>query len=103
MGQRRRFTPEYRRDVAGQVIDTGSTIASVARDLGLGEQLVGRWVKLERQRRAAEAKGEPTPADLAAENAALRRRIRQLEMENEFLGKASAFFASRHPHLNASS
>lgn len=32
MGTRRRFTPEYRRDVASLVLDTGSTIASVARD-----------------------------------------------------------------------
>ena len=32
MGTRRRFTPEYRRDVAGLVLDTGSTIASVARN-----------------------------------------------------------------------
>ena len=44
MGSRRRFTPEYRRDVASLVLDTGSTIASVARDLGLGESVVGRWV-----------------------------------------------------------
>ena len=48
MGTRRRFTPEYRRDVACLVLDTGSSIASVARDLGLGESVVGRWVKLER-------------------------------------------------------
>ena len=32
MGTRRRLTPEYRRDVASLVLDTGSTIASVARD-----------------------------------------------------------------------
>ena len=32
MGTRRRFTPEYRRDVAALVVDTVSTIASVARD-----------------------------------------------------------------------
>ena len=32
MGSRRRFTPEYRRDVASLVLDTGSTIAAVARD-----------------------------------------------------------------------
>ncbi len=53
MGTRRRFTPEYRRDVASLVLDTGSSIASVARDLGLGESVVGRWVKLERERRQA--------------------------------------------------
>ena len=32
MGTRRRFTLEYRRDVAGLVLDTGTMIASVARD-----------------------------------------------------------------------
>ena len=35
MGSRRRFTPEYRRDVASLALDTGSTVASAARDLGL--------------------------------------------------------------------
>ncbi len=32
VGARRRLMPEYRRDVAGLVLDTGSSIASVARD-----------------------------------------------------------------------
>ena len=93
MGTRRRFTPEYRRDVVALVLDTGSTIASVARDLGLGESVVGRWVKLERERRQGVSAGGPDPREMEAEITALRRRVRQLEKENEFLGKASAFFA----------
>lgn len=32
MGARRRLTPEYRRDVACLVLDSGSLIVSVARD-----------------------------------------------------------------------
>jgi len=32
MGTRRRFTPEYRRDVASLVLDTGSSVTSVVRD-----------------------------------------------------------------------
>ena len=100
MGTRRRFTPEYRRDVATLVLDTGSTIASVARDLGLGESVVGRWVKLERERRQAAAQGRPDPRELEAENTAPSRRVRELEKEREFLGKASAFFASRHQNTS---
>ena len=69
----------------------GPRIASVARDLGLGESVVGRWVKLERERRQAVREGRPDPRELEAEITALRRRVRELEKENEFLGKASAF------------
>ena len=76
-------------------------IASVARDLGLGESVVGRWVTLERERRQAVREGRPDPRELEAENTALRRRVRELEKENEFLGKASAFFASRHQNTSA--
>ena len=101
MGTRRRFTPEYRRDVASLVLDTGSSIASVARDVGLGESVVGRWVKLERERRDAAREGRPDPRELEAEITALRRRVRELEKEREFLGKASAFFASRHQNTSA--
>ena len=36
MGTRRRFMPEYRRDVACLVLDTGSAIVSVARGFGAG-------------------------------------------------------------------
>ena len=87
MGTRRRFTPEYRRDVASLVLDTGSSIASVARDLGLGESVVGRWVKLERERRQAAEQGRPDPHEMEAEITALRRRVRELEKENAFWEK----------------
>ena len=87
MGTRRRLTPEYRRDVACLVLDTGSAIASVARDLGLGESVVGRWVTLECVRRQAAAQGRPDPREMEAEITALRRRVRELEKENEFVGK----------------
>ena len=100
MGTRRRFTPEYRRDVASLVLDTGSSIASVARDVGLGETVVGRWVKIERERRQAAEQGRPDLREMEAEITALRRRVREVEKENEFLGKASAFFASVHQNTS---
>ena len=100
MGTRRRFTPEYRRDVATLVLDTGSTIASVARDLGLGETVVGRWVKLERERRQAAEQGCPDPREMELRSLLCVGGAR-VEKENEFLGKASAFFASRHQNTSA--
>lgn len=83
------------------MLDTGSTIASVARDLGLGETVVGRWVTIERERRQAAEQGRPDPREMEAEITAPSRRVRQMEKENEFLGKASAFFASGHQNTSA--
>ena len=83
------------------MLDTGSTIASVARDLGLGETVVGRWVTIERERRQAAELGRPDPREMEAEITAPSRRVRQMEKENEFLGKASAFFASGHQNTSA--
>ena len=59
-----------------------------------------RWVTLERERRQAVREGRPDPREVEAETIALCWRVRQLEKENEFLGKASAFFASGHQNTS---
>lgn len=47
MGAKRKsYTPRYRQEAAHLVIDTGRTIAQVARDIGVSEQLLGRWVAI---------------------------------------------------------
>ena len=38
--QRKRYTPSYRREAAHLVIDTGRTIAEVAREIGVAENLI---------------------------------------------------------------
>ena len=68
---------------------------------GWGNRWWAAGVKLERERRQAAEQGRPDPREMEAEITALRRRVRQLEKENEFLGKASAFFASRHHNTSA--
>ena len=62
--------------------------------------MVGRWVKLECERRQAVREGRPDPRELEAEITAPSRRVRELEKEREFLGKASAFFASGHQNTS---
>ena len=62
--------------------------------------MVGRWVTLECERRQAVREGRPDPRELEAEITALRRRVRELEKEREFLGKASAVFASVHQNTS---
>ena len=68
---------------------------------GWVESVVGRWATLERERRQAVCDGRPDPREMEAEITALRRQVRELEKENEFLGKVSALFASRYQNTSA--
>ena len=93
---RRKFTTEYKVEAAHRVIDSGRSIVEVARELNVGEQSLGAWVRDERRRIEA-AKGtelEPLTGAERAELVRLRKQVIDLQKDNEFLGKASAYFAS---------
>lgn len=98
MSTRKKYTPEYRQEAARLVIDTGRSIAEVARELNVGAPLLGRWVKKERERTGE--LGDDTAAELGTDERTeldrLRKEVAELKMDNEFLGKAAAFFASKH-------
>ncbi|BCO36409.1 transposase [Mycobacterium heckeshornense] len=56
-GKRRKYTPEFREQAARLVIETGRPVAHVAAEIGVGDQVLGRWVRLQRQ--AASAVAQP--------------------------------------------
>ena len=91
---RRKYTPQYRRDAAHLVIDTSRTIRAVADEIGVGEQLLGRWVAIERSR----MDDPPAAVDLneRAELERLRAENAQLRMDREFLKKAADFFVAEN-------
>ena|SRR5687768_11991294 len=92
--KRRSYTPAYRREAARLVIDTGRPIVQVAKEIGVGEALLGRWVAQERAR-----DDDPPPAldiDERAELERLRVENAELRMDREFLKKATAFFVTEH-------
>ncbi|MDY5153293.1 transposase [Actinobaculum suis] len=102
-GKRRRFTPEYRRDAASQVIDTGESIACVAKALGLSAQTLGKWVGQERKKRLVESGGKPDIEQLQKELARTQRELAKARMERDFLEKAAAFFAAKQQQRSGSS
>ena len=72
---------------------SGLTIDQTARQVGVSTTTMGNWI-----RQAAIDAGE-APGVTSAEHAevvALRKEIRRLELENEILKKAAAFFAKEN-------
>jgi len=95
-GTRRKYTPAFRREAAHLVIDTGRPIAVVGREIGVQEQLLGKWVAVERSR--LDDPPGPVGEDERAELGRLRVENAELRMDREFLKKAAAFFASGPPN-----
>ena len=78
----------------------GATIALIADDLGVNRETLRSWVRADDQRRGAgsgPARSVSTTGQAAGsvedENAALRRRVRELEEERDILRKAARYFA----------
>src|SRR3954453_20870042 len=84
-GKRKKYTPEFREQAARLVIETGRPVAHVAAEIGVGEQLLGRWVRLARD--AADAGDTPRvlDGDERAELERLRRENAELRLDREFL------------------
>jgi transposase len=102
--KRRSYTAEYKVEAAHRVIDTGRTIAEVARELGIDPGMLSVWVKDERRRAdAAAAVGDDTlsPSE-RAELQALRKRVADQDRDIAFLKKVSAYFAATQNNRNGS-
>ena len=99
MSSRRKFSTEFKVEAAHRVIDSGRPVAQVARELTVSELTLARWVRDERVRiKAAQgAELEPLTGVERAELLRLRKQVYELSRDNEFLGKASAYFASNSP------
>ncbi len=93
--QRREFTPEYKDEAVKLVINTGRPVATVARELGIKEQTLGRWVNVFKARQEA-GDGSALSETGRAELARLRKEVSELKMDRAFLKKASLFFARKH-------
>ncbi|MEU0123355.1 IS3 family transposase [Streptomyces albidoflavus] len=98
------YPPQFKADaVALYESRPEATIRSVAADLGINPETLRNWVRaagVSRPRgRRAEAPAEP-PTPLEAENAALRKKVRELEEEREILRKAAKYFAGGDALVN---
>ncbi len=79
----RKYDDEFKRNVVNKVFN-GQSVSSVSREIGVNESLIHKW------KRAALDNGDGIRSGAEiAEAAALKKRIRELEQENEILKKAA--------------
>lgn len=78
----RKYDEEFKHVAVKKVFD-GQSVASVSRELGVGENLIHGWKKARLQ----------SGSDAERENVELKRRLREVEMERDILKKAALIFA----------
>lgn len=77
----KKYDEEFKANAVKKIFD-GQSVASVARELGVGEGLLHKWKKRKIE----------SGSDLEKENLELKKRLREVEMENEILKKAALIF-----------
>ena len=92
------FPKEFRADVIAVARKGDQTRAQVAKNFGISDSCLARWLRVADREDALAASGPSTQAgksgsDLEAENRELRKRAARLEQENEILRRATAYFA----------
>ena len=92
------FPAEFRRDVIAVARKGEASIAQIARDFGISESCLARWLEIADREDglappASADRGGGSSREVSAELRELRRRNKLLEQENEIVRRATAYFA----------
>ena len=87
---RRQYTKGFRAEAVALVRDTGKPVAEVAKDIDVTASSLFAWV---RQAKVDEGHLDGATTDEKQELTALRKEVRALRMERDFLKKTAAYFA----------
>ena len=77
----KKYDDEFKQNAVKKILD-GQTVASLARELGVGENLLHKWRKVRVN----------AGSDVERENLELKKKLREVEMERDILKKAKLVF-----------
>jgi transposase len=90
MGQRRKFSREFRLEAVRRVIQDDRGLSEVARELGISPSLLSHWKADFLMTEEPQKLPHETPEQ---EVRRLRHELERVRQERDFLKKAAAFFA----------
>lgn len=93
MALRRKFSPEFKSEAVRLATQAGVAISSVARDLGINDSVLRRWMRDAALPSSRSRPGGTETSELAKEVARLRKENARLKMERDIIKKALGYFA----------
>ena len=91
MGARRKFSAEFKREAVVLASEPGAILSHIARDLGIGANLLGRWRRELNIDGGRAFRGKGVARD--EEIAKLKRELSRVRRERDFLKDAAGYFA----------
>lgn len=91
--ERRKFTPEFKREAVKLAEQPGRSLSAVARELGVERSVLKRWVDNFAAGRYEKDKALPLKSAQQKELEQLRRDLAKARMERDILKKALGYFA----------
>ena len=96
MSKRKRYSPEYKREIVELVWRSKSSCRQIALEVGLNPNMLTRWVRKADAGGTKAFPGGGTPRD--EELARLKRELSRVTKERDFLKDAAAYFAKQSPN-----
>lgn len=91
MGRKKGYNREFQLQACRLVIEQGYSIKEASERLGPSTWAIRDWIKKYRAKGDLPTADQPVPE--AEELKRLRKEVKQLQLENEILKKAAAYFA----------
>ena len=93
MRKQQRYTPEFRAEAVKLVTEEGLSQETAAARLSIPKGTLANWVVTAKACACPPVPGARSSAELASENARLRKELAEARMERDILKKAAAYFA----------
>jgi transposase len=96
MSKRKRYSPEYKREIVDLVRRSKLSCRQIALEVGVNPNMLTRWVREADGSGGKAFPGGGTPRD--EEVARLKRELSRVTKERDFLKDAAAYFAKQSPN-----